>query len=70
MKIDQIISQGVSNALKALYGADFAPETIVPSATKKEFEGNLTVVVFPFLKASRKSPEATAAEIGAWLVEN
>ncbi len=67
MKIDQIISQGVSNALKALYGADFAPETIVPSATK---EGNLTVVVFPFLKASRKSPEATAAEIGAWLVEN
>ena len=70
MKIDQIISQGVSNALKALYGADFAPETIVPSTTKKEFEGNLTVVVFPFLKASRKSPEATAAEIGAWLVEN
>lgn len=42
----------------------------MPSATKKEFEGNLTVVVFPFLKASRKSPEATAAEIGAWLVEN
>ena len=70
MKIDQIISPGVSNALKALYVADFAPETIVPSATKKEFEGNLTVVVFPFLKASRKSPEATAAEIGAWLVEN
>ena len=47
-----------------------AADTIVPSTTKKEFEGNLTIVVFPFLKASHKRPEDTAQEIGAYLVEH
>ena len=70
MTIQAIVSKGVSDAVKALYGVDFASEKIVPQATKKEFEGNLTVVVFPFLKASHKSPEATAGEIGEWLKEN
>lgn len=70
MTIQAIVSKGVSDAVKALYGVDFASEKIVPQATKKEFEGNLTVVVFPFLKASHKSPEATAGEIGVWLKEN
>ncbi|MCH5231615.1 MAG: arginine--tRNA ligase [Muribaculaceae bacterium] len=70
MSIEAIISQGVSNAVKELYGADVASTSIVPQATRKEFEGNFTVVVFPFLKASHKSPEATATEIGDWLIEN
>lgn len=70
MSIEAIISQGVSNAVKELYGTDVASTSIVPQATRKEFEGNFTVVVFPFLKASHKSPEATATEIGDWLIEN
>ncbi|MDE6631476.1 MAG: arginine--tRNA ligase, partial [Muribaculaceae bacterium] len=60
----------MSNAVKALYGLDFPADKIQPQQTKKEFEGNLTIMAFPFLKASRKSPEATATEIGEWLVEN
>ncbi len=70
MSIESIISTAVSKALSELYGADVRPESIVPQQTRKEFEGNLTVVVFPYLKASRKSPEATAAEIGEWLLAN
>lgn len=70
MAIESIISKGVSDALKALYGADVNPDTVVPQATRKEFEGNLTVVVFPYLKASHKKPEETAQEIGEWLVKN
>ena len=70
MKIESIITQGVSDAVKALYALDFSADKIQPQQTKKEFEGNLTIMAFPFLKASRKSPEATATEIGAWLVEN
>ncbi len=70
MNIDNIVSQGVSDAVKKLYGLDVPPEKISPSATKKEFEGNLTVMVFPFVKAARKSPEDTGRQIGEWLVEN
>ncbi len=70
MTIESIISGAVSKALKELYGAEVDPASIVPQATRKEFEGNLTVVVFPYLKASHKSPEATATEIGEWLVAN
>ena len=70
MTIQQIISQGVADAVKALYGIDADPAKISPSPTKKEFEGNLTVMVFPFLKASHKAPEQTGTEIGEWLVAN
>ena len=70
MSIDNIISASTAQALKALYGVDVAADTIVPQTTKKEFEGNLTVVVFPFLRASKKSPEATATEIVDYLVEH
>ena len=69
MSIDNILSQATADAVKALYGAEVAAESIVPS-TKKEFEGNLTIVVFPFLKASHKRPEDTAQEIGEYLVAN
>lgn len=70
MSIDNILSQATADAVKALYGAEVAAESIVPSTTKKEFEGNLTIVVFPFLKASHKRPEETAQEIGEYLVAN
>ena len=70
MSIDNIISQAVANAVKELYGVDANPETIQPQTTKKEFEGNLTIVVFPWVKAARKSPEAVGKEIGDWLVDN
>lgn len=70
MSIDNILSQATADAVKALYGAEVAAESIVPSTTKKEFEGNLTIVVFPFLKVSHKRPEDTAQEIGEYLVAN
>ncbi|MCM1452318.1 MAG: arginine--tRNA ligase [Clostridium sp.] len=70
MSIDSIISQAVAKAVAELYGADTKPEAITPQATRKEFEGNLTVVVFPWVKLARKAPDAVAAEIGQWLVEN
>ncbi|MDE6556375.1 MAG: arginine--tRNA ligase, partial [Duncaniella sp.] len=70
MSIDKIIAEAVSKAVKALYDVDTDPAQITPQATRKEFEGNLTVVVFPWVKAARKSPEAVATEIGEWLVSN
>ena len=70
MSIDNILAQATADAVKALYGAEVAAESIVPSTTKKEFEGNLTIVVFPFLKASHKRPEDTAQEICEYLVAN
>ena len=70
MAIENIIARGAADAVKALYGAEADPATLAPSATKKEFEGDLTVVVFPVLKLSRKNPQATAEEIGAWMTAN
>ena len=52
MSIDQILAEATALAVKELYGVDFPAEKIVPQTTKKEFEGNETIVVFPFLKAS------------------
>ena len=70
MSIDSIISEAVSKAVKALYDCETPADKIVPQATRKEFEGNVTVVVFPWVKAARKAPEAVGAEIGEWLVAN
>ncbi len=64
MSIDNILAQATATAVKELYGVDFPAEKIVPQTTKKEFEGNETIVVFPFLKASHKAPDVTAQEIG------
>ena len=64
MSIDNILAQATAQAVKELYGVDFPAEKIVPQTTKKEFEGNETIVVFPFLKASHKAPDVTAQEIG------
>ena len=70
MAIDKVISGAVAKAVKALYNIDCDPGTIAAKSTPKEFEGNLTVVVFPWVKAARKAPEAVGNEIGAWLAEN
>ena len=67
MSIENILSQATALAVKELYGADVEPQSIVPQATRKEFEGNLTIVVFPFLKVSHKAPDVTAQEIGTHL---
>ena len=64
ISIDHILAQATAVAVKELYGVDFPAEKIVPQTTKKEFEGNETIVVFPFLKASHKAPDVTAQEIG------
>lgn len=70
MSIDKIIAQAVSRALKELYNIDADASGIVPETTKKEFEGNLTIVVFPWVKAVRKAPAMVGQEIGEWLVAN
>ncbi len=70
MSIDDIVAQGVARAVKELYGIDTDASKIVPQTTRKEFEGNLTVMVFPWVKAARKAPEAVGQEIGQWLVDN
>ena len=67
MSIENILSQATAQAVNELYGVEVAPQSITPQATRKEFEGNLTIVVFPFLRASHKAPDATAQEIGEHL---
>ena len=64
MKIESIISNAVIDAVKALYGQEIAETMVQLQTTKREFEGNLTLVVFPFLKISKKKPEDPAQEIG------
>ena len=70
MEIEKILQKGVADAVKHLYDTELAPESIQVQETRKEFKGDLTVVVFPFLKASHKAPEVTAEEIGQYLVSN
>ena len=67
MEIENKIVSAVVLGIKTLYGQDIAPETVQLQKTKKEFAGHLTLVVFPFLKISRKKPEDTAQEIGHFL---
>ncbi len=67
MKIEANVTAAVVRGIKTLYGQDIAPETIQLEKTKKDFAGHLTLVVFPFLKISRKKPEDTAQEIGDFL---
>ena len=70
MQIEQKITEAVIAAIKELYGQEVPQSMVQLGATKKEFEGQLTLVVFPFLKMSRKKPEDTAQEIGQYLVEH
>ena len=70
MKIELQLAASVSAALHHLYGQEVAADTIQLQKTKREFEGHLTLVVFPYLKMSRKKPEDTAQEIGQYLMDN
>ncbi len=70
MNIESTIASSVLAAVKALYGQDVPAKMVQLQKTKREFEGNLTLVVFPFLKTSKKKPEDTAQEIGDYLMAN
>ena len=70
MDIQKEITSAVLKAVKELYGADVPEKMVQLQNTKEGFEGNLTLVVFPFLKTSRKKPEDTAQDIGQWLQQN
>ena len=70
MKIEDKLVASVISGLKALYGQEIPEKAVQLQKTKKEFEGHLTLVVFPFLKMSKKGPEQTAQEIGEYLKAN
>ncbi|MBD8387975.1 arginine--tRNA ligase [Dysgonomonas sp. BGC7] len=70
MKIESRLQEAVVKAIFSLYGQTVDLNQISLQKTKKEFEGHLTLVVFPFLKISKKNPEQTAQEIGEWLQAN
>ena len=70
MNIEQKLVASVIGGLKALYGQDVPAAQVQLQKTKKEFEGHLTLVVFPFLRMSKKGPEQTAQEIGEYLQAN
>ncbi len=70
MNIEHQISSAVLTAVKELYGQEVPAKMVQLQKTKREFEGSLTLVVFPFLKISKKKPEDTATEIGQWLKEH
>ena len=70
MSIEEKLTASVAEGLKELYGQEVPVGSIQLQKTKKEFEGHLTLVVFPFLRMSRKKPEQTAQEIGEYLVKN
>ena len=70
MIIEQQITTAIIKGIKCLYDADVTAAQVQLQKTKKEFKGHLTLVVFPFLRISKKSPELTAQEIGDYLVKN
>ena len=70
MKIEDKLTESVLKGVKELYGVEVPAKMVQLQKTKKEFEGHLTLVVFPFLKASKKGPEQTAQEIGEYLKRN
>ena len=70
MSIENKIIKGVKDGIQSLYCADVDEKQIQVQQTRSEFEGQLTVVVFPFLRASKKGPEQTGQELGQYLKEN
>ena len=70
MRLEEKISKAVANAVEALFGETIEADKIQLQQTKKEFEGDITVVTFPFVKLARKSPEETGRAIGEWLLNN
>lgn len=70
MNLESSIQLAVAEAVKSIYKTDIETNQVQIQKTKKEFEGDVTVVVFPFSKMARKSPEATGEELGAYLLAN
>ena len=70
MKVEDKLTASIIEGVKVLYGQDVPAKMVQLQKTKKEFEGHLTLVVFPFLKMSKKSPEQTAQEIGEYLQQH
>jgi len=70
MSIENIITQGVKDAILSIYGNEVTNSMVQLQETRKEFTGDITLITFPFLKISRKSPEQTGNEIGVYLKEN
>lgn len=70
MSAENFIAAKASEAIKAVYGADVTPETLQVQPTRKEFEGDYTLVVFPLLRITRQSPDATGNALGDWLKAN
>ena len=70
MSLEEKISVLVKDAVKALYGVEATDAMVQLQKTRPEFEGNMTVVVFPFVKLARKAPAQVAEEIGNWLLVN
>ena len=70
MTAEQFIASRASEAVKALYGAEVQPESLQVQVTRKEFEGDYTLVVFPLLRISHAAPDATGSALGGWLAAN
>ena len=70
MLIEEIIKEKIAQAVFELYGQEISQESIQIQNTRKDVDGDFTVVVFPFLRISKKSPEQTANELGNLLKEN
>ena len=70
MTLENILTQQAKNAVKALYEVDCTDAQVQLQKTRPEFEGNITLVVFPFVKVARKAPAQVAEEIGQWLMAN
>ena len=70
MSIESLIQKGTVEAMMSLYGANLPENQVQVQNTRKDFDGDITVVVFPFLRYSKKAPEQTAEDLGKYLVEN
>lgn len=70
MNVETVVKSGVTKVVRELYGADVPESLIQITRTRKNFDGDYTVVVFPLLKSSRKSPEQTSSEISGRLLES
>ena len=70
MTLENILTQLTKDAVKALYDIDCTDAQVQLQQTRAEFEGNITLVVFPFVKMARKAPQMVAAEIGEWMANN
>ena len=70
MTIEDKITSKVIEGIKVLYGQDVTADMVLLQKTKREFEGHLTLVVFPFVKMARKKPEQVAEELGQYLKQH